>query len=294
MDFPYEQSVGQLEEHYGLSVSKSTVRKIVNRHCAAISSQAELPVRSLPSKGAACVVAEADGSMLPIAVFEDGPDKRRTKKVEWREFKLCAARSQGSQSTCYGGDFCKSDSFAPIWENCVLAAGWGADSRIHGVGDGAEWIEKTFSGSFGAQGSYLLDLFHLCEYLAEAGKSAEVDDDWLARQKALLKESQADEVLAELELLALATGQEEGAIHDAIRYMSNRAEQFEYREAIQADLPVGSGMIESGHRHVLQRRLKIPGAWTMTNAGNLARARIVRQNIGLEQYWQDLRNPKAA
>lgn len=79
-----------------------------------------------------------------------------------------------------------------------------------------------------------------------------------------------------------------------IRYMSNRSRQLDYLEAIQADLPIGSGLIESGHRHVLQRRLKIPGAWTMANAGNLARARIVRKNDGLDRYWQDRASPKAA
>lgn len=294
LEFPYEQCVDQLEFHYGLSVSKSAVRSVVNRHCSAISGKADLLVRTLPGKGEAEVTVEADGSMLPIAVFEEGPDRRKTKKVQWREFKLCAARAQGSLSTRYGGDFCQSEAFAPIWERCALAAGWGSDTAVHGVGDGAEWIEKTFAGSFGAQGSYLLDFFHLCEYLAEAGKSAGADDGWLGRQQALLKQSRCEEVLAELELLRLAVEQDEGPICDAIRYMGNRGEQLDYRKAIEAELPIGSGMIESGHRHVLQRRLKIPGAWTMENAGNLARARIVMKNVGLNQYWEDLRAQKAA
>lgn len=294
MEFPYEQCVEQLESHYGISVSKSTIRSIVNQHCSAISGQSEELVRTLPQAGEPLITVEADGSMLPIAVFEPGPDKRKAKKVQWHEFKLCAARAQGSQSTRYGGDFCRSEDFAAIWERCALGAGWGALSKFHGVGDGAQWIEKTFAGSFGAQGSYLLDFFHLCEYLAEAGKSAEVDDGWLTRQKGLLKQSRADEVLAELELLRLATEQDEGPICEAIRYMGNRGDQLEYRKAIESDLPIGSGMIESGHRHVLQRRLKIPGAWTMQNAGNLARARIVKKNVGLDQYWDELKNRKAA
>ncbi len=104
----------------------------------------------------------------------------------------------------------------------------------------------------------------------------------------MLKESKSDEVLAELQLLALASGQQEGAI----RYMSNRSSQLDYLEATQAELPIGSGMIESGHRHVLQRRLKIPGTGTMANAEH--RARIVRKNDGLDRYWQELASAKAA
>jgi hypothetical protein len=191
LDFPYEQCAEQLAEHYGLDISKSSIRSIVNRHCAAIAGEAEESVGTLPSQGEDCVVVEADGSMLPIAAFEEGPDRRRTKTVQWREFKLCAARSAGSSSTCYGGSFCGAEEFAPKWERCALGAGWGAQSRIHGVGDGAEWLEKTFQGSFGAQGSYLLDFFHLSEYLAEAGKAVDADDGWLKRQQKLLKESKA-------------------------------------------------------------------------------------------------------
>jgi hypothetical protein len=43
-----------------------------------------------------------------------------------------------------------------------------------------------------------------------------VDDGWLARQQVLLKQSRGDEVLAELELLRLATEQDEGPICEAI------------------------------------------------------------------------------
>ena len=232
--------------------------------------------------------------MLPVVEFEDVPDKRKGKRIEWREFKLCAARAQGSDRTLYGGAFCCAEDFAPKWESCALRAGWGARSRIHGVGDGAEWLARSFERSFGAGGSYLLDFFHLSEYLAEAGKSAAADEGWLARQQALLKSSLAEEVVAELELLRLASGQEEGPICDALRYMLKRGEQLSYAEALSEGLPIGSGMIESGHRHLLQRRLKIPGAWKLENANNLARSRIARKNEGLDPYWRCINTEKAA
>lgn len=36
--------------------------------------------------------------------------------------------------------------------------------------------------------------------------------------------------------------------------------QFKYKEALAAELPIGSGEIESGNGSVVQKRLKIPGA----------------------------------
>ncbi len=42
---------------------------------------------------------------------------------------------------------------------------------------------------------------------------------------------------------------------------------------IDRDLPIGSGLIESGRKHVLQARMKLPGtAWKIDNAEHMVRA----------------------
>ena len=41
-----------------------------------------------------------------------------------------------------------------------------------------------------------------------------------------------------------------------LRYLSNRVGCLDYPRALDQDLPIGSGMIESGHRHGLHCRLK--------------------------------------
>jgi hypothetical protein len=57
--------------------------------------------------------------------------------------------------------------------------------------------------------------------------------------------------------------------------------------AIALGLPIGSGMIESGHRHVLQARLKKAGAaWLKEHADQIAHLRVLRAN----QYWPSLWN----
>ena len=72
----------------------------------------------------------------------------------------------------------------------------------------------------------------------------------------------------------------------ALRYLSNRLEQVDYPRALANDLPIGSGLIESGHRHVLQARLKRAGtAWLMQNAHDLAQLRVLRSNSRWDEYW---------
>jgi hypothetical protein len=41
---------------------------------------------------------------------------------------------------------------------CAVRAGFGANSRVHAVGDGAPWIAGQVEEQFGSQGSYLIDL----------------------------------------------------------------------------------------------------------------------------------------
>ena len=45
------------------------------------------------------------------------------------------------------------------------------------------------------------------------------------------------------------------------RYLSNRTDQLDYKNALENGLPIGSGEIESAHRYVIQKRLKLSDAW---------------------------------
>jgi len=61
-------------------------------------------------------------------------------------------------------------------------------------------------------------------------------------------------------------------------------------DAIANDLPIGSGKIESGHRSIIQKRLKIPGGWWLKkNAQSMVSLRVVRANGAFEQYWSSYR-----
>jgi hypothetical protein len=58
-------------------------------------------------------------------------------------------------------------------------------SRVHGLGDGAPWIAEQMEVQFGTQGSYLIDFYHLCAYLATAAPTcSKTPKVWLEEQKA--------------------------------------------------------------------------------------------------------------
>ncbi len=148
---------------------------------------------------------------------------------------------------------------------------------------------------FGEQGSYLIDFYHVCEYLSAAAKTIAPDaadgKAWMETQKDALKTGRAGEVLR-----ALAPQREAPEINDELapvrvchRYLNARADQLKYREALAEGLPIGSGEIESAHRYVAQKRLKLPGAWWLVeHAEHMLALRINRLNGDGNAYWAAL------
>ena len=85
---------------------------------------------------------------------------------------------------------------------------------------------------------------------------------------------------------------EEAPVRTCHRYLASRKEQLDYKGAKSAGVPIGSGEIESSHRFVIQKRLKIPGAWwKKDNAACMIALRVVRCNGKWDQYWKKLKCP---
>jgi hypothetical protein len=62
---------------------------------------------------------------------------------------------------------------------------------------------------------------------------------------------------------------------------------LDYQKALSEGLPIGSGEIESAHRYVIQKRLKLAGAWWKTdNAKRMVDLRIMRANNRWDEYWK--------
>jgi len=180
---------------------------------------------------------------------------------------------------------------------CARHVGAGRKSRIHGVGDGAAWIVRQVEKRFGEQGSYLIDFYHVSEYLAKAAEAiTSAPQAWRRKQQERLKGNRVGKVLAELgaHLEEEEEEDERAPVRACWRYLSNRLGNLDYQGAIKAGLPIGSGEIESGNRSVIQARLKCSGAWWKEeNAEDMLALRTLRASGQWESYWDDLRQAAA-
>jgi hypothetical protein len=176
-----------------------------------------------------------------------------------------------------------------LWRETAHSAGVSAQSYVHGVGDGAGWIMDRFQENFGSQGAYLLDFYHVSEYLAAAAQAivgARKAKSWLHRQQDRLRQNQWPRVLKTLEKHQEAVDKEEAPVRAAHRYIFARRKNLDYQSARRRNLPIGSGEIESAHRHVIQKRMKLSGCWWKeTNAEIMLRLRVARANNLWNAYW---------
>lgn len=300
MESSFQQAQRGVKEHYGFDLPLSAVADVTRDSAEAIAmhQQAREGANRLPAKGARQLVAEADGSFLRIVSTSAAKgDRRKSRQVAYREVRLCAASAQGSARICYDASFGEVDTIAKLWSFTAKKAGMSVESKVHIVSDGATWIHTQGCIAFGSQGRHLIDLYHVLEYLSKAAPACGEDPRrWLKNQKRRLKNGKAQKVIAELQqhLEPDALSDEESPVRCALRYLDNRADHLAYDQAIAQKLPVGSGLIESGNKHVLQARMKIPGAsWNILTAENLARARAFRANGDWNSFWKDTSNKAA-
>jgi hypothetical protein len=299
-DFGADESFAKvpekMKEHYGISVPLHSPRTITEKHAKKIH-EIEWLNNVFPKEGKEYIIAETDGSMIPIVTIadkttdEEPSDGRKRRKVGWNEARLTLAHPLGSVTPIFAATMGGPEEAGDQLLNCAILAGGGEKSKLHCVGDGAPWIAEQVNRVFSDQGTYLIDFMHLCEYLASASSSCCPHDSlaWLDQHKQLMKEGNVLAVVEALEphIEPQSTSEKNAPVRKCHRYITNRLEQFDYKRALEADLPIGSGEIESAHRYIIQKRIKLAGAWWReTNAQDMLALRTLRANGGWDDYWE--------
>lgn len=308
-DFGAEKSFGQasqqLWEHYGVALAPSSIREVVVRQArraeGVVQVQHQGAVAAYQNQrgqrqGEPWLIAESDGSMVRTGYLEPAPEgdlspKRRCPKrhrqTQWREVRLSTMQAP-EQERRYGAVLGPPQKVGQQLLALALVAGYGEGTWVHGVGDGAPWIAQQMAEVFPRQ-RYLLDRYHLLEHLYGAanaflGDHGESAKGWVARQVARIDQGSVAEVIEGCRAEAL--DREEHPLQQLASYLEHQRDHLDYAAAKAQGLPIGSGAVEGGHRHVIQARLKLPGAWWKEETVNpMLALRTLRANGGWETFW---------
>ncbi len=83
------------------------------------------------------------------------------------------------------------------------------------------------------------------------------------------------------------SGQGKDVALNFAKYLERFHKCVHYKRYRDWGLPIGSGEIESSHRYIPQKRLKIPGAtWHPNTINPMLALRVIRANDWWDDFWQ--------
>ncbi|GHU80804.1 hypothetical protein FACS1894145_7540 [Bacteroidia bacterium] len=275
----YEKGNEILQRFLSIEVSSTQIYRVTNAVSESLSSEDESTERILPPVSSSEVLyAGVDGSMIS------------TREEGWKEVKLARLfRSSDclnpntdnfylTQSQ-YIAHFGNSKDFCSKAERILDSYGH-LKGQLVFLTDGATWIKNWIEDSY--SDSYaILDYFHACEHLHNFVESCFREDTeagkmWFKEQKELLYESQVEQVITNI-----ADSKAKQSDKDKlISYYQNNKDRMDYKKYRSVGCGIiGSGSIESAHRTVIQKRMKLSGQhWSRTGTQNMLRLRVLAMN----------------
>jgi hypothetical protein len=166
--------------------------------------------------------------------------------------------------------------------------GVGTAGTVVAVMDGAEWLQR-FIDFHRSAAIRILDFPHAVEYLTRAsheafGAGTVATSEWIGTQAHALKHTGPDSVLAALR--ALPPGEQRDT---ALGYLTARLAQIEYPTFRAQGYPIGSGIVESANKVVVQDRLKGSGMhWAPAHVDPMLALRTIVCADRWDEAWPQI------
>lgn len=290
---PFEKAAELLEAMLGIRVSKGVSQRYTEAAGAAYEQLQTEEVERLekeapePEAGAEKLQVSADGAMVPLVhgvwaevrtvvigeVVSEGD--RDGKQVAHAENLSYFSRKINAETF-------QRLALVEMHRRSVEKAG-----KVAAVMDGAEW-EQGFTDYHCPQAIRILDFPHAAEHvnlIGEAlyGQHTPESQAWLGDRLHRLKHEGPDQLLLEFQQLQLAHPEKE-AIASNLAYLEKRKAQMQYPEFQAQGWPIGSGIVESGNKLVVEARLKGSG---MHWSDNHVNPMLALRNVICSDRWKE-------
>lgn len=280
----YSRAGEIIQKFLSVQVSATQVFRLTDLYGQQVGKQHDFTQRSQPPlQQQDPLYVEADASML------------LTREYGWKDVKVgrvfkasdClhpeakpGMITHSQYLTQMGGYKTFTDKMEILIEDYTMK-----QEQIIFITDGAPWLRNWIADAFPGATS-ILDFYHLSEHLyqfAEAFFSDKADAEaWVENQKGLLLESKASEVKEGIEILP-ASKRKQKIKAKLLAYIKANQDRMDYKHYGQIGCGIiGSGAIESAHRTVIQKRMKLSGQrWSKKGAQNMLNLRVIHMN----QQW---------
>ncbi len=190
---------------------------------------------------------------------------------------------------------CSADAFIRQATLPTQERGTRGTGTVVAVMDGASWLQELIDeqcpDAVRIPGTRLRVFPHAVGYLSKAAQAAFGPGSreaavWLDEWAPKLKREEPEEVLAAIRALPTQAPEAATAKRTAVRYLSTRLDQIRYAVFQEHGYPIGSGIVESAGKLVVEARLKGSGMhWAPTNINPLLALRGRLCSGQWERIW---------
>ena len=302
---PFERVPRELAALVGVTIGRETVRRRTEAAGAALVAAQEAAVEQLARTWSAPERVDpgwyqlsVDGAMVPLVHGQWAEvktlavgllDRRRQADGTWRV---------RATALSYFSRLADAEAFRRLAWVETHRRGVTLAPRVCAVVDGAEWCQH-FLDWHGPDAVRILDFPHAAEYVSTAARSVFGADSsaliaWLDQHLHELKHGDPEAVLAALQALpAVSVPGPEGPRcprDEALGYLSKRRAQIAYASFQAAGLPIGSGVVESANKLVVEARLKGSGMhWARPNVNPMLALRSAVCSDRWSEAWAAIR-----
>jgi hypothetical protein len=288
---PFEKAAQFLFEMLGVAVSPATAIRYTEAAGATSiqlqTDEADRIERTAPPApvGADKMVVSADGAMVPLRQGEWG--EVRTLAVGEVQVGPAEAGTQEvhTHHITYFSRLVDAKRFEHLTLVEIQRRGLEHSREVAAVMDGADWLQ-SFVDYHCPQAVRILDFPHAAQRISQSGQALWGEgtpqaSQWIGERLHQLKHQGPEELLTELRGLQ-AQHPELKLLAENLAYLEKRVGQMNYPHFQQQGWPIGSGMVESGNKLVVEARLKGAGMhWQRANVNPMLGLR----NIVCSDRW---------
>lgn len=297
---PFQQAVDEIKAFWKTEISETTVRRTTHTHGRACEIMARQEVEAIETE-----MPDGPGQAKQLVISTDGAFIGLTNG-EWREVKTVAigefaahwnAKKSALEVSSSDLSYYSRSYPAREFERYALGElhrrGLENAREVVTVNDGAAWIQ-SFIDYHCPKAVRVIDFAHAQSYVALIGKAilgeeTEAFTSWYQKKSHQLKHEPPNRLLANLTWFGqqARTIEQEMAIGRGLNYLSRRREMIDYRHFRNQGYPIGSGSVESSHKHVVHHRLKQAGMrWAEDHVDSMLSLRNLICNDRWAEGWQ--------
>lgn len=315
---PYELASWLLSQWSGLSVSASSLWSWVQQRGQQV--QVEL-MEQLQAQADGTEVSpealEATLANLPLAIGADGvmvpfrPTPQTAKgKTQWREVKVGILARLGTRLSQAHGEVPQLlrrrlvallgniDEFIPHLQLEAKRQAVESAPQVIWLSDGGRGFWRVYRTCFAHCAVAVLDFFHAAGHLARVTQALFGDSDsaqakaWFRRWRHLLRHGRTRDVLRALTALlnsGLFSGNALTTLVQVQAYFQRHYRHMQYQSFAQQQIPLGSGMVESACKWLIQQRFKGVGMrWSEDGFNHLLLLRLAWVNQRFEPLFPNV------